>query len=118
MNGVGESVPSSDSLDRRADRLVAGVVFAAGLAVLGIVLIDRRDRAVAAPNPSPIDLNSASLAEIELLPEIGPALAARIVESRDKDGPFRSSKDLDRVRGIGKGTIERVSPLVECVPPR
>ena len=116
MNGVSESSRSSDSLDRRADRIVAAVLFGASLVVLAIVLVDRRERAMVVPHPSPIDLNSASLAEIELLPEIGPALAARIIESRDKDGPFRSAKDLDRVRGIGKGTIDRVSPLVECVP--
>lgn len=105
-------------LDRRADRIVAGAFFAAGLIVLGLVMSDRRERSLGVPNPSPIDLNSASAAEIELLPEVGPALAARIVESREKDGAFRSAKDLDRVRGIGKGTIERVSPLVECAPPR
>lgn len=115
MTDMSESSRSSDSLDRRADRIVAGVLFAAALIVLTIVLVDRRQRANGVPNPSPIDLNSASVAEIELLPEIGPALAARIVASREKDGPFRSARDLDRVRGIGKGTIERVSPLVECV---
>jgi len=118
MTDVNESSRSSDLLDRRADRIVAAVLFAASLIVFTIVMLHRRERTFEVPRPSPIDLNSASLAEIELLPEIGPALAARIVESREKDGAFRSAKDLDRVRGIGKGTIERVSPLVECVLPR
>ncbi len=118
MTDVSDPWPSSDEIDRRADRIVAVVLLAASLLVLGITIHDRRERTLAAPRPSPIDLNAASLAEIELLPEIGPALAARIVESRQKDGPFRSAHDLDRVRGIGKGTIERVSPLVECVQAR
>lgn len=49
----------------------------------------------------PIDLESASAAEIERLPRVGPALARRIVEDRAAHGPFRSLKGLQRVRGIG-----------------
>lgn len=109
-------------LDLRADRIVTIVLCIACAAVVGLVLLDRRDGADEsnrdASRAALIDLNSASVAEIELLPEIGPALAARIVESREKDGPFRSAMDLDRVRGIGKGTIERLTPLVECVLPK
>lgn len=109
-------------LDLRADRIIAIVLCIACTAVVGVVLLNRRERADEsnrdASRAALIDLNSASVAEIELLPEIGPALAARIVDSREKDGPFRSAMDLDRVRGIGKGTIERVAPLVECDPTR
>tara|TARA_R110000782_G_scaffold101029_14_gene187608 strand:- start:9135 stop:9500 length:366 start_codon:yes stop_codon:yes gene_type:complete len=60
----------------------------------------------AAPVPSVrINLNTATAAELELLPRIGPALSARIVEDRRVNGPFRSVEDLDRVRGIGPRTI-------------
>ncbi|MFO0834122.1 MAG: helix-hairpin-helix domain-containing protein [Phycisphaerales bacterium] len=111
--------PEGSQLDLRADRVIAIALCIACAVVVGVVLLGR-DRPADEPNrntspASLIDLNSASAAEIELLPEIGPALAARIVESREKDGAFRSPNDLDRVRGIGKGTIERVTPLVECV---
>lgn len=109
-------------LDLRADRIIAISLCIACAAAICIVLLDRSER-TNEPNldtarASLIDLNSASVAEIELLPEIGPALAARIIESRERDGAFRSANDLDRVRGIGQGTIERVTPLVECVPPQ
>jgi competence ComEA-like helix-hairpin-helix protein len=114
--------PEGSQLDLRADRVIAIALCIACAVVVGVVLLEQRAReresAHDLPQASVIDLNSASIAEIELLPEIGPALAARIVESREKDGPFLSPKDLDRVRGIGKGTIERVTPLVECVPPK
>lgn len=65
-----------------------------------------------------IDLNSAPPAELELLPRIGPALAARIVEDRQARGPYRSLEDLDRVRGIGPLTIEKLRGLAEAVPAR
>lgn len=115
---MSEASRSRDWLDLRADRAVAIVVLLAGVAVAGLALTGRREASLAVARPSPIDLNSASSAEIELLPEIGPALAARIVESRERDGAFGSVRDLDRVRGIGKRTIDRVSPLVDCLPPR
>jgi competence protein ComEA len=58
------------------------------------------------------DINSADWTELMQLPEIGEALAKRIVESREKVGRFTSHEDLDRVRGIGPKTLERVRPLL------
>jgi competence ComEA-like helix-hairpin-helix protein len=48
-----------------------------------------------------IAINRASALDLEALPGIGPALAKRIVEEREKAGPFRSPRDLLRVKGIG-----------------
>lgn len=59
-----------------------------------------------------VDINRASAAELEMLPGIGPALAARIVEERSRTGPFARVEDLDRVRGIGARTIEKLRPYV------
>lgn len=56
----------------------------------------------------PININTAPAAELELLPGIGPALAARIVEDREKKGPFKSVDDLDRVKGIGPETLRKL----------
>jgi competence protein ComEA len=59
-----------------------------------------------------LDLNHASAEELQALPGIGPALAARILESRARDGPFRTPEDLLRVRGIGPATLARLRDLV------
>jgi competence protein ComEA len=59
-----------------------------------------------------IDLDVAGAAEIERLPRVGPALARRIVASRDSLGPFGSLAALTRVKGIGPATAERLAPLV------
>ena len=59
-----------------------------------------------------INVNSASQAELELLPGIGPAKAKLILEYRSKRGPFKRIEDLDAVKGIGPKTLERLRPLV------
>lgn len=67
--------------------------------------------AVAAAAPAPptlVDLNTATLAELEALPRVGPAMAARIVAKR----PFRRPDDLRRVSGIGPSTLRALKPLV------
>jgi competence ComEA-like helix-hairpin-helix protein len=54
-----------------------------------------------------IDINTADQKTFEVLSHIGPKLAARIVEDRNVNGPFRSVYDLRRVHGVGRATIER-----------
>jgi competence ComEA-like helix-hairpin-helix protein len=71
------------------------------------------------PNESPpqgfieegqIRINEAQESALQTLPGIGPALARRIIEDRQQHGPFRSLRDLERVRGIGPRTALRLSP--------
>jgi len=59
-----------------------------------------------------INVNTASAAELELLPRIGPVMAQRIIEDRRANGPYESESDLDRVSGIGPKTLEKLSPLI------
>lgn len=56
----------------------------------------------------PVDLNAASLAELDGLPGIGPVLAERIVAGR----PYRRLGDLDRVKGIGPKKLAALRGLV------
>ena len=65
-----------------------------------------------ARSSGPVHLNSASAAELETLPGIGPSLAAAIIRSREEAGGFRSVQDLERVRGIGAGRMADLAPLV------
>jgi competence protein ComEA len=73
------------------------------------------DTAEPLPATFQIDINSAAWTELMQLPEIGEALAKGIVESREQDGPFTSHDDLDRVRGIGPKTLERIRPYLRPV---
>lgn len=65
------------------------------------------------PGPTPVDLNRAGPEELERLPGIGPALAARIVEERGKR-MFMSLDDLLRVRGVGPATVERLRGIAHA----
>jgi competence protein ComEA len=55
-----------------------------------------------------ININSASAAELEELPGVGPVLASRIVEWRTANGPFTSIDDLGQVSGIGASVLEQL----------
>lgn len=59
-----------------------------------------------------IDVNRAGAAELEALPGIGPALAARIVAHRGSQGPFRQAGDLLAVPGIGEKTLARFADQI------
>jgi len=64
-----------------------------------------------------LDLNTATVEQLEELPEIGPTTAKAIVRFREKSGPFRRVEDLLAVRGITKRRLEKIRPLVTVTPP-
>ena len=54
-----------------------------------------------------ININTATMAELELLPGVGPAIAERIVSYR-KDNPFKQRNQIMRVKGIGEKTFAKI----------
>lgn len=62
--------------------------------------------------PVPTNLNTADSRALERLPGIGPALAGRIIEYRELNGPFSRPADVQRVSGIGPRTYERLEPYL------
>lgn len=59
-----------------------------------------------------VNVNTATPAQLQLLPRVGPSIASRIVEFRDQNGAFQVIEDLMLVRGIGEKTFELIEPHV------
>ncbi|MFN7971536.1 MAG: helix-hairpin-helix domain-containing protein [Acidobacteriota bacterium] len=59
-----------------------------------------------------VNLNTAVVADLVLLPKVGDAVAQRIVEYRDKNGAFKKVEDLLNVKGIGEKSFESLRPYL------
>lgn len=64
-----------------------------------------------------LDINRATVEQLEALPGIGPVIACRIVEYREKHGRFKTVKDLLNVSGIGPKRLAAIKDFVICGPP-
>ncbi|HEY4621549.1 MAG TPA: ComEA family DNA-binding protein [Gaiellaceae bacterium] len=121
---VADAVARAGGATRRAE--LAAVNLAAPL-VDGIqVLVPRRAAAVGTEAPTggfaapgsevgigrKLSLATATAAELDELPGVGPITAQKILDYRAEHGPFRSVDDLDAVPGIGPGRIEQLRDLV------
>ena len=82
--------------------------------IIALVLIAVAAGAVAADADATgvVNVNTASADELQLLPRVGPALAGRILEFREANGPFAAIDELVAVRGIGATSLEKLRPFV------
>ncbi len=59
-----------------------------------------------------VNVNTASVEQLQLLPRVGPALAQRIVEFRSANGAFKAPEELIAVRGIGEKSFANLKSYV------
>jgi len=95
--------------------LIAALVITLGVAAhVGAAQDARSTPAVSAP----LNLNAATIAQLEALPGIGRATAERIVDYRQKNGGFKKAEDLMNVRGIGEKNFLKLKPLITVASAR
>jgi competence protein ComEA len=95
-------------MTRRSLRFLATVL---ALAVATLALTPGTARGAASPAPAPsekVNINTAGVDDLVALPGIGKSYAERIVEYRQKNGPFKKVEDILNVRGIGEKTFDRI----------
>jgi competence protein ComEA len=102
--------------------VTAMVVAAAALALtLPAAASPGQDKAAPAKAAAPapvVNINSAPAAQLERLPGIGPATAARIIEYRQKNGGFKKIEELMNVRGIGEKAFLKLKSQVTVTAPK
>jgi len=102
--------------------------FVAAVAIIGIAVCPHLARAgqsttsgrpAAKPSPSgPVNINTASVADLEGLPGIGAKTASRIVEYRQKNGPFKKIEELMNVQGIGEKNFLKLKAQISVGAPK
>jgi len=81
--------------------------------ILGVLAVCALCTGAEGSQPSGVvNINTASAAELQLLPRVGPALAGRIIEFRETNGPFRTVDEILAVKGIGESSFERLEPYI------
>jgi competence ComEA-like helix-hairpin-helix protein len=64
----------------------------------------------------PVNINTATIEQLEKLPGIGPNTAKSIVQFRERSGPFQRIEDLLAIKGISKARLEKLRPYVTVGP--
>ena len=111
------------ALTRRGARLCVAICLTLTNLSMSCVKLPRHARAVRnetaliaqrRPNDAPlININTATPAELDRLPGIGPALAARIIEHRTRYGPFRRAEHLLIIPGISERRFAEMRPFIK-----
>lgn len=99
----------------------ATVGIAAALVILfagQVALLAQAQAPAKATAGTVVNLNTATAEQLDALPGIGAAMAARIVEHRQKNGPFKKVEDLMNVRGIGEKNFLKLKPLISVGAPK
>jgi competence protein ComEA len=63
-----------------------------------------------------ININTAALEELDKLPDIGPAIAQRIIDYRTLNGPFKTIDEIMNVKGIGQVTFDKIKSMISTGP--
>ena len=99
----------------RKVRIVAGALAVALFMAAGVGPRAVAAQAASTKNNAPagvVNLNVATAAKLESLPGVGPAMASRIVDYRQKNGPFKKIEDLMNLKGIGEKSFLKLKPLI------
>ena len=59
-----------------------------------------------------VNINTATLEQLQMLPRVGPALAGRIVDFREANGEFQTVDEIVAVKGIGERSFEKLEPYI------
>jgi len=88
------------------------VLFCLALAVPEVRVAAAETAQAASAEVAKVNINTASVKELQGLPGVGQVTAERIVALRTEKGKFRSPDDLLKVKGVGKKSLEKIRDLI------
>ncbi len=97
---------------------VIAALLALSLAGPGSIVAAQTTAPAAEKTAAAVNLNTASAADLESLPGIGAKTAERILEYRQKNGPFKKIEDLMNVKGIGEKSFLKLKPRLTVAAPK
>jgi len=73
---------------------------------------------VTATATAPVNLNTATAEQLATIPGVGPRMAERIIDYRQKNGGFKKVEDLMNVSGVGEKSFLKMKPLITVTAPK
>ena len=73
---------------------------------------------VTATATAPVNLNTATVEQLATIPGVGPRMAERIIDYRQKNGGFKKVEDLMNVSGVGEKSFLKMKPLITVTVPK
>ena len=73
---------------------------------------------VTATATAPVNLNTATVEQLATIPGVGPRMAERIIDYRQKNGGFKKVEDLMNVSGVGEKSFLKMKPLITVTMPK
>jgi competence protein ComEA len=95
---------------------IAVVLFALGGGVAAVGAESVPSQAASQSAAPALNLNTATQAELEKLPGVGPSTAKQIIEYRQKNNGFKKIEELMNIKGIGEKSFLKLKPLVTVAP--
>lgn len=92
--------------------MIKGLVLSVVLGLVFSTFLSFQAQAAPKASEKKININTASLAELQKLPRVGEKVAQRIIDFRKKNGRFRRIEDIMKVKGIGEKMFNRIKDLI------
>lgn len=108
INAINLAAPLEDGMQIR----ILSVLPDQGSGLDSVGQDDGGDQRFTSPVDFLVNINTATQAELEMLPEIGPAIAEDIIAYRQNEGLFTSIEDIQKVQGIGPATYKAIKDLI------
>jgi competence protein ComEA len=100
-------------------RVALGTLIVVGaLLVAPLVSGGQAPTPAAKPAAAAVNINTATADQLTALPGIGPKMATRIIEYRQRNGGFKRVEDVMQVQGVGEKNFLKLKPLITVTPPK